>query len=366
MRHGSLLRRGRALYAEQGPIRTIGAVIRFVGNEIVERRVRLDEIREEDAGRGYPLGLRLRAARHGVSAHTYLWLGLDAADVDRYLTSSAPFREVNDGHVRPIHDKYTFQLLTEPYVGSLPTLYGVIDQGTFTAPVDPHRDDDVLAVLERAGALVLKPTTGLKGTGIYVLESGDEGILVNGQSRERAAVAELLGGLDEYLVTAFVRQHAYAASIFPAATNTLRVFSILDPDTGDAHVLRATHRFGSAASAPTDNWSRGGYCAPVDVETGVIGRLLRIEGTQRVSLDHHPETGAPVEGVTVPAWDAVRDLVGDVATLHRQAPFVGWDVVVSADGPVLLEGNARPGIRLLQLERGALEDERLRRLLGAR
>jgi hypothetical protein len=174
----------------------------------------------------------------------------------------------------------------------------------------------------------------------------------------------LLADLDGYLVTEFVSQHPYAADIYPGATNTIRLYSIVDPETGAASVLQATHRFGSSDSEPTDNWSRGGYCAPIDVETGRIKRLNVLDGCHRKRLECHPETDARVAGVTVSFWEAVRALVRTVAELHYQAPLVGWDVVVGEAGPVLIEGNARPDPDLLQMERGVLTDPRARRLLG--
>jgi hypothetical protein len=220
-------------------------------------------------------------------------------------------------------------------------------------------------VLARNERLVLKPRAGSKGDGVHIVEWSDEGFSVDGRPVQRVDVESLVDGLDDYIATEFVTQHAYADSIYRDATNTLRVFSIVDPETGEAGVLRAAHRFGSAASAPTDNWSRGGYCAPVDVDIGRVGRLVTLEDPPRSRHERHPETGERVEGVTVPYWEEVRELVRTVADLHSQAPLVGWDIAVGEAGPVLIEGNERPGKELLQLERGIFEDPRARHLLGS-
>jgi hypothetical protein len=353
-------------YERNGALHTLGATGRYCGTEFEYWCKSLRKMYDWDRGRGYPLGLRLRAARHGFSAHSYLWLGLDdeRRDVDRYLSSTKRIWKANNGYIRPIHDKHTFQRLTEPHVDALPTLYGRIDNGQFT-PAETTTGEELFEVLGHGETVVLKPKTGSKGAGIHFVKQRDGAFSVDGRSVPERAVENLVGGLDEYVATEFIPQHGYAETIYPDATNTLRVFSIVDPETGEVGVLRAAHRFGSAASAPTDNWSRGGYCAPVDADTGRIKQLITLDDPPRSLYERHPETGAQVADVTVPYWEEVRELVRTVADLHREAPLVGWDVVVGEDGPALIEGNERPGKELLQLERGVFEDSRARRLLGA-
>jgi len=314
-----------------------------------------------DRGRGYPLSLRLRAANSGFSAHSYLWLGLENADTTTYLGSTDPFRRMNRGYITPFHNKYVFHLVMEPYDEYLPALYGTVEGGEFRPAWGS--DGDLSALLDRERKLVVKPTTSGKGRGVSVLERRDDAVLVDSRELDDSAAAAAVAGLDGYVVTEFVRQHEYAETVFPDATNTLRIHSLVDPNTGEVSLLRASHRFGSDASAPTDNWSRGGYTAPVDLDTGEIGRLITLEDPPRSRPERHPGTGAQVAGVTVPHWAETCDLVRDVADLHRRAPFVGWDVAVTRDGPVILEGNARPSVVGLQLTDGILADPRFRALL---
>ena len=42
--------------------------------------------------------------------------------------------------------------------------------------------------------------------------------------------------------------------------------------------------------------------------------------------------------------------------------YIGWDVIVDEGGtPIILEGNARPGLDVNQVERGLLSDPKVRR-----
>ena len=286
---------------------------------------------------------------------------LDEADSDAYLSSNEAIRALNSDYITPIHHKYAFQRATEPTIDAVPTIYGTIDRGRFEPTA--AAESDLSTLLSAEGTLVLKPVSEGRGDGVYVLEDGEQARLKMGSGTIESTVADLAADLDGYLVTEFLEQHDYAASIFPGATNTIRIHTLVDPETGEISLHRPSHRFGSRESAPIDNWSKGGYTAPIDTDTGEIGRLIALDGASRSRLRTHPETDARVAGVTVPYWAELRDLVREAAAIHRDAPLVGWDVVVTEDGPVLLEGNARPSIVGLQLTEGLLTDERLRRAL---
>ena len=81
-----------------------------------------------------------------------------------------------------------------------------------------------------------------------------------------------------------------------------------------------------------------GFIAP---ETGkifrVVGRTKRTEIA--VPLSRHPDTGASLGGFEIPEWDAVVELAKRASTAFDPVGFVGWDVAVTDDGPVLIEGN---------------------------
>lgn len=60
-------------------------------------------------------------------------------------------------------------------------------------------------------------------------------------------------------------------------------------------------------------------------------------------VTHHPDTGAAIAGTIVPFWP---DALALVVRAHGQVPefarftFLGWDVAITADGPLLIETNA--------------------------
>jgi hypothetical protein len=355
----ALVNRARDQFREHGAIRTVGAVAEYCGVHINRRCQSFGQALKTDRGREYPLAVRAAAIRLGCSAEQYLWLGLSGSKADRFLTSTDPFLEINGGYVRPLHHKYDFHMSTAHH-RPMPGLYGTIDGGEFN-PVGSTAVG-LTELVRREDRLLVKPVTGAKGKGVHVL-GADE--MLPGSEVAASPIGDedlTFSARDGSIVTEFVRQHDYAADIFPRATNTVRIHTVIDPTTGEISPLRASHRFGTRASAPTDNWSQGGYVAPVDLRSGEIKPLITLDEPPRRRVDRHPGTGEQVAGVTVPYWAEVCDLAREAASLHRYAPLVGWDVAITSEGPVLLEANARPSIVGLQLTEGLFEDPRVRRL----
>ena len=83
----------------------------------------------------------------------------------------------------------------------------------------------------------------------------------------------LLAPLRRYLITEFVVQAPYAASIYPHTTNMVRILTLWDLAVGRPFLAAAVHRFGTARSAPVDNWHGGwgGLSARIDLDSGVLG-----------------------------------------------------------------------------------------------
>jgi hypothetical protein len=83
------------------------------------------------------------------------------------------------------------------------------------------------------------------------------------------------------------------------------------------------------------------YGAPIDLATGTLGQITA-DKPECLSewFDDHPVTHARVTGRTVPFWREMAELaVKAHATLPGRV-FIGWDLAVTADGPVILEGNS--------------------------
>jgi len=210
--------------------------------------------------------------------------------------------------------------------------------------------------------LILKPLSGSGGDGVITYEWRDGDHLVNS---EPVTGDELLRRLGEeiYLVCPFVRQAEYASRIFPDVANTIRILTMYDDREGKAFVAAAVHRFGvRVRGVVVDNWGQGGISADVDPATGRLTRGYGFPFGGRLTVyPHHPDTGVAIEGEEIPNWSRIRDEVLDLADKLLFMPYIGWDIIITDESYVIIEGNHRPDVNLVQVHRPLLADERVRR-----
>jgi hypothetical protein len=226
---------------------------------------------------------------------------------------------------------------------SAPELYGTVTADGFLP-----RSPGALERLLQQETVVLKPTSGRGGSGVRLVPPTE--------------VADLVApGGTELLVQERIVPHPDIAAIYPGSLNTVRVLAVRLPGSGPV-LAAAIHRWGAAGTGPVDNISSGGLCSAVDLETGRLGPAVgRPRARSRPEFDRHPDTGAPITGVLVPDWPAVRDLALRLMAAFPEVAHVGWDLAVSDRGVQVIEGNGNmPAVYIFQFHGSFLGDPRLR------
>ncbi len=65
-------------------------------------------------------------------------------------------------------------------------------------------------------------------------------------------------------------------------------------------------------------------------------------------------TKARFEGIVLPFWPQLIDLVSAAALTLRPLEYLGWDVAIAPDGPVIVEANPELDIFFMQEACGGL------------
>ncbi len=77
--------------------------------------------------------------------------------------------------------------------------------------------------------------------------------------------------------------------------------------------------------------------ALIDAETGVV-TTVGMSGIAGEEL-YHPVSGVKIKGFVMPEWEALKTMLTDAAGQFPTLRYIGWDVVHTDHGWVIIEGN---------------------------
>ena len=184
------------------------------------------------------------------------------------------------------------------------------------------------AFLKDRGDIICKPIDGSSGQGIVKRTPESYG--------DPDALYEELKQLGIGIVEDKVIQHEAISALCPTSVNTIRVATLLgDKKEG---IVYAYIRIGNGKVM--DNVDCGGMAAPVDIETGVISSVGANKAGE--TYEFHPMTGTRIPGTQIPYWAEVKNMCLEAMKAVPQVRFVAWDVAITPDGPVFIEGNSFP------------------------
>ena len=189
-------------------------------------------------------------------------------------------------------------------------------------------EEEFSAFIAGRGDIICKPIDGSSGQGI--LKCTPE------EYADPKALYARLKAAGIGIVEDKVIQHEAISALCPTSVNTIRVATLLgDKKEG---IVYAYIRIGNGKVM--DNVDCGGMAAPVDLETGVIASVGA--NKQGEVYEIHPMTGTRIPGTQIPYWEEAKAMC--LEAMHRvpQVRFVAWDVAITPDGPVFIEGNSFP------------------------
>lgn len=232
------------------------------------------------------------------------------------------------------------------------------DAATATGTSDPGDLDNDLFVKSRHGS-------GARGTRLYrrigpLRYLAPDGALLS--LAQLVAALRTLGAKQALIVQRRLQNHPSLADLAGQSLIVVRVMTCLDA-RGQPRITDAMLR---VLAKLEPHWRRGQddeWVAAVDIDSGKLGQLTGdVPETCTAWHDTHPITGAAVSGRMLPHWPAVCALARAAHHGFRDRTVVGWDIAITADGPLIVEGNPNPDVLLIQrVHRAPLG----RRLLGA-
>lgn len=169
------------------------------------------------------------------------------------------------------------------------------------------------------------------------------------------SVEDYLDDVDTYLDNGYLIQkllvpHGVTRTFSGKSIATLRMLTLRTANGPKIH--RVAWKI-PAAHNPADNfWRSGNVIAEVDLDKGKAKRIVRGLGIDQELIDASDITGSRKTDLTVPNWQQTLDLVLSATEAFRGLKIIGWDIGVCDAGPVIVEANDLPDLRLHQIAEG--------------
>ena len=300
----------------------------------------------------------LHDPQNRLRAHEYIYRGyLKAGGLYARLYRATPER----GHkAKILNDKKAFSQFLMEHKLPATRVIASVENGAFSYA---KADRAALPAIN----LFVKPRTENGGTGaerwLYNKQKyrGSGKLLLD--SGELSDHLAALSRRQPYLIQECLQNHHGLQDLSAGALSTLRIYTCWN-EKGEVEHLFTMLRMSQDARSVVDNVCHGGLAARVDPATGTLG--LATDGATLARtrwLEAHPFTGAVIAGHHVPFWSEALNLA---IAAHRQLKdpiFIGWDIAITEDGPVIVEGNKSPDIEIEQRLSGPWGNQRFGQLL---
>ncbi len=185
-------------------------------------------------------------------------------------------------------------------------------------------EEEIKEFLENNDRAVMKNSGGCSGKQVHIIDTKDmsvEDFLTYARENSYDMAEKVIENCDEI------------KRLNPTSLNTIRIVTIHSENF--FRVMVACLRIGSVG-ADVDNVSSGGTVARIDKETGKIDTTFRVNEFRRLPAS---QAGRDEIGMEIPFWEEAVELVRNASKVLKNTHIVGWDVAITKDGPLLIEGN---------------------------
>lgn len=201
----------------------------------------------------------------------------------------------------------------------------------------PNNDNyqEFLNFLDKHSVFMSKPYDGLGGADVkkeYSKDIKDKKAYFDNAIKNRIFLEEL------------VIQHPDLNVLCDKSVNTMRIMTF--NDHGNPRIIWMGLRVGNGVNS-IDNFHAKGMAINIDIETGkLVGKAIDKDLNE---YEEHPTSHVKFDGFQIPCFEEAKEMVLKASLESDKILVVGWDVAISENGPVIIEGNRRPGFDIVQV-----------------
>ena len=202
--------------------------------------------------------------------------------------------------------------------------------------------EEFLKFLDKHNTFMSKPYDGLGGADVKkenIQEIKDKKEYFQNAIKNRIFLEEV------------VVQHPDMNKLCAKSVNTMRIMTF--NDNGKPRIIWLGLRVGNGINS-IDNFHAKGMAVNIDINTGkLVGNAIDKDLNE---YKEHPLTHVKFDGFQIPYFEEAKQLVLKASLESDKILVVGWDVAISEKGPVIIEGNRRPGFDIVQVLSGGKMD----------
>lgn len=181
---------------------------------------------------------------------------------------------------------------------------------------------------------IVKPVSEMCGRGV-------EKIVVKKNTDIKNLYDKLIKN-NQVLAEEYVIQSKEMSKLFPHSVNTIRLVTIRK--NNKTTVIFRVIRIGNGKNV-VDNYNNGGMYSLIDEKGNIIKPAIDKKGN---IYEIHPVTKTKILGFKIPYFKEALNMVKKASEVIEEVGYVGWDIAITDNGPVMIEGNQLPGYDLYQ------------------
>lgn len=310
------------------------------------------------------LGKKLKYLTRGFSSEKYQLYNLADNDCKMYLSDFQRRKTstINKKHSIVINDKNLFEkLLKNDDITA--RNYGYVQNGHIYLSNKRSNITDLLEIVKEKKHTIIKKMVGGGGKGIFKISHLNNDIYIDDELVSYRDFESFIASLERHIIQEYIIQASYSNNIYSGTINTIRMLTMRDPETNEAFIATAVHKFGSEKTKPVDNVWKGGMTALVDLDTGVLQQAAYHHSNNKKIewKETHPDTNTKIEGTVIPNWEEVKSTILNLTNELSYLNYVGWDAVVTDEGVKVIEGNNYSDVNILQIHQPLLNNERVKK-----
>ena len=204
---------------------------------------------------------------------------------------------------------------------------------------------------------VIKPANGSAGNGIIVISSRTEQGWMSVGGREYS-IADIKKHLSDIIFGVFSHDMMDKAIVEQRIIQHHKINEICNLGLSDVRVIlykdqpvMAMSRIPTSESDGKANLHQGAIGLGIDIETGITTNAIK----QGESIVVHPDTQQVLTGINIPYWSQVLKMSIKAASAVP-LKYLGVDIAIGQQQPIMIEINARPGIEIQNANDQAMRD----------